>query len=352
MKLNADKDLNYFTSTRLIKSPKIIQSLSYGFLYFFAVLFLSLVIIPWWQTSAGQGRIISFVPEERIQEIHSLVSGRVDKWYIEEGDQVKEGQEIVRIIDNDPFLLDRLEIERNAAQQKYEAAKKAAETGELNFKRQKQLFLQGISSRLDYEKAEIELKKLEASLAAARSSLASAETKAARQDFQFVKAPKDGFISRILTGAGSVRVKEGDPLVILVPDAKDIGAEIFVDGNDLPLIFKGRSARLQFEGWPALQFNGWPDLAAGTFDARVVAVDSIANDKGQFRVLLKPDPLDSWQNIDRLRQGTRVKGWVILERVQLGYELWRRFNGFPAERTISEKDRSLGQKPVKAKGGK
>jgi hypothetical protein len=25
----------------------------------------------------------------------------------------------------------------------------------------------------------------------------------------------------------------------------------------------------------------------------------------------------------------RVNGWVLLEQVKLGFELWRRFNGFP-----------------------
>jgi membrane fusion protein, adhesin transport system len=30
-----------------------------------------------------------------------------------------------------------------------------------------------------------------------------------------------------------------------------------------------------------------------------------------------------------LRQGVRVKAWVLLDQVSLGYELWRRMNAFP-----------------------
>jgi adhesin transport system membrane fusion protein len=30
-----------------------------------------------------------------------------------------------------------------------------------------------------------------------------------------------------------------------------------------------------------------------------------------------------------MRHGLRAHGWVLLDRVPLGFELWRRFNAFP-----------------------
>jgi hypothetical protein len=46
-----------------------------------------------------------------------------------------------------------------------------------------------------------------------------------------------------------------------------------------------------------------------------------------------------------LRQGARAQGWVLLNRVSVGYELWRQFNGFPPTlpvegKTSSTKDAS------------
>jgi len=32
-----------------------------------------------------------------------------------------------------------------------------------------------------------------------------------------------------------------------------------------------------------------------------------------------------------VRQGTKIMGWVILNRVPLWYEMWRRFNLFPPD---------------------
>ena len=47
------------------------------------------------------------------------------------------------------------------------------------------------------------------------------------------------------------------------------------------------------------------------------------------RVIL-PDPNDlPWPGERFIRQGVRANGWVLLNRVRLGYELWRIFNGFP-----------------------
>jgi hypothetical protein len=31
-----------------------------------------------------------------------------------------------------------------------------------------------------------------------------------------------------------------------------------------------------------------------------------------------------------------VSGWILLDRVRLGYELWRQFNGFPPRLPVGE----------------
>ncbi len=81
-----------------------------------------------------------------------------------------------------------------------------------------------------------------------------------------------------------------------------------------------------------MQFTGWPSAAYGTFGGRVKQVDQTDNGKGQFRVLIEPDPIasdDKWPAKEYLRQGNHAVGWVFLNRVTLGWEVWRRLNGFP-----------------------
>lgn len=170
----------------------------------------------------------------------------------------------------------------------------------------------------------------EAEVANSSAELSRIEVRLARQSAQVIVAPKDGVLFRVIANGhlGEV-VKAGDLLATLVPDTKDRAVEIWVSGNDLPLIRKDNEARIQFEGWPALQFSGWPSIAVGTFPARVLLVDAADDGSGKFRVLLAPPEGGAWPEPTYLRQGARAQGWILLGEVRLGYELWRQFNSFP-----------------------
>jgi len=209
------------------------------------------------------------------------------------------------------------EASLRAAEREVQAAEaKLAETREKN--------------RASIEKARGELEKLRAEASAATAKTAEAETKLSRQRQMTIVAPRDGRILSVVARQGTDFVKTGDALAILVPEASDRAVELWVDGNDAPLIAAGGQVRLQFEGWPAVQFVGWPSVAVGTFGGEVAFVDSASRADGKFRVMVVPDPDDDpWPEQRFLRQGVRARGWLLLGRVSVAYELWRQFNGFP-----------------------
>lgn len=181
------------------------------------------------------------------------------------------------------------------------------------------------------EKAGGDLQKLRAELGDAEAKAVGAEVKLSRQEQMRILAPRSGTILSITAREGSDYVKPGETLAVLVPDVADRAVELFVDGNDAPLIRPGRNVRLQFEGWPAVQFIGWPSVAVGTFGGEVAFVDRAARSDGTFRVVVRPSADDEpWPDPEYLRQGVRVKGWVLLNRVSVAYEVWRQLNGFPA----------------------
>ncbi len=182
-------------------------------------------------------------------------------------------------------------------------------------------------TKIDYARAA----KQEAlgEIANTEKDLLDLDVKLARQ-VQRICAPRAGTVLRIVNGSGGEQVKPGDPLVVLVPEQVDRAIELWINGNDLPLMHAGREVRLQFEGWPAIQFSGWPSWAYGTYGGRVATIDPTDDGKGKFRVLVRPDPDDRpWPGEEWLRQGVRVNGWVLLNEVTLGYEVWRQLNGFP-----------------------
>ena len=147
-----------------------------------------------------------------------------------------------------------------------------------------------------------------------------------------IKSPNDGRIQAIQGQVGTP-VKEGDKLFEVIPDTSDLAVELNVRGLDLQLIKVGDEVRLQFEGWPAIQFVGWPSVAVGTFGGRVIAINPSDDSKGNFKIFVGPDPNDprqeKWPDSRYLRQGVKANGWVILNTVPLGFEIWRQLNGFP-----------------------
>lgn len=196
----------------------------------------------------------------------------------------------------------------------------------------------------DAAKSESDVAKAKAELIKAEKVLLDMQTKVARQSNQTILAPFDGFVTRITPNQSSQILKEGDPICVIVPDTADRAVQVWLDGNDAPLVEAGRHVRLQFEGWPAVQFAGWPSVAVGTFGGEVVSVDATDNGEGKFRVLVRPDPTDlKWPNERFLRQGVRSHGWVLLDQVPLWYEIWRNMNGFPP--VVSTEEPSSEKKP-------
>ncbi len=49
---------------------------------------------------------------------------------------------------------------------------------------------------------------------------------------------------------------------------------------------------------------------------------------GSLKLFVKQGGKREWPSPDVLRLGTKVHGWVLLNNVSLGYELWRMYNVF------------------------
>jgi multidrug efflux pump subunit AcrA (membrane-fusion protein) len=210
------------------------------------------------------------------------------------------------------------------------------------------------------------LRKSEQNLFTIERELQDIDNRIERFKARMVTAPCDGVVFRISAnvGQGGQFVKEGEDLCTIVPDTNDRVVELLLDGIDAPLVlaYAERTGhmphvRLQFEGWPAVQFSGWPELAIGTFGGRIRQVDAASGGAGKFRVLVEPEQRlagDPWPDPQFLRQGNQAIGWVFLNRVPLGYEIWRRLNGFPPVLAPSAKqkdDGKDGSKPPKIKVG-
>ena len=55
------------------------------------------LFLPWTQNISGIGSVTTLKPDQRPQSIQSVISGRLEKWYVQEGDFVKKGDTILFI---------------------------------------------------------------------------------------------------------------------------------------------------------------------------------------------------------------------------------------------------------------
>lgn len=294
----------------------------------------------------------------------------------------------------------------SAAKQAVTIAQQNLKTSELNLERRQSLYEKGLRSKRDLELAEQEMvknkteleralvqlevarKEMEvadfelsktdadtmakidstsASLSSARETVATTEADIQKLIIEIgslenrivqrvLTAPCDGKVVRLLVAGAGETVSAGTQMAVIAPATNDLAAELVVKGNDAPLISTGRPVRLQFAGWPAVQFTGWPSVAVGTFAGRVSVVDAVDDGTGKFRIIVVPDEKavelnedQPWPSSQFLRPGSEVHGWVMLNTVPLGFELWRQFNAFPPSLNKEEMQSKLGDVKRKSK---
>lgn len=55
------------------------------------------LFLPWQQNVSGYGTLTALTPEDRPQEVQNIIAGRIERWYVREGDQVKRGDTLLAL---------------------------------------------------------------------------------------------------------------------------------------------------------------------------------------------------------------------------------------------------------------
>lgn len=183
--------------------------------------------------------------------------------------------------------------------------------------------------------------KAEGEIASAKGEVASTDVDVAKNTNQLANyiirggqrwliAPQSGQVIKAKRAGINEIVKEGDMVVEIVPTEIDYAAEMYVEPMDLVLLQKEQKVRLVFDGFPAIVFSGWPSTSYGTFEGKIIAVESNRSENGLFRILVVPEGKEKkWPA--ELKIGTGAQGFALLKNVRVWYEIWRQINGFPPE---------------------
>jgi multidrug resistance efflux pump len=420
--------IDEFKSTEIFKQQKhylVIRKIIWGFILLL-VLFL---FLPWTQNIKGSGNVTTLKPNQRPQTIHTAIAGRIEKWYVQEGDFVKKGDTILFISEIkedylDPNLIENtgkqvnakvkavqsysdkviaLENQMGAIQNEknlklkqaknkliqaylkvqsdsidFEASKTQLKIANTQYNRSINLNKEGLKPLTDVEEKRLKLQETEAKIItqenkyissknevlnatmelnrisaeyAEKNAKASSDKQTAlsvqfdteaqvnklknqysnyqiRNGMYYITAPQDGYINRALLSGIGETLKEGTPVVSIMPFKYDIAVETYIEPMDFPLINNGEKVRVWFDGWPTIVFSGWPDVSYGTFGGVIVAKENFISENGKYRVLIAPDPKDKkWPS--QLSIGAGTQSLALLNDVPIWFEIWRTLNGFP-----------------------
>ena len=113
--LHKTVDLTAFKSGKNIFTKKYYKAFN-KFLLTFAIIGLIVLFLPWTQNITGKGLVTTLTPNQRPQTIQSQIPGRIEEWFVTEGDFVKKGDTILRISEVKSDYFDNRLIERTSDQ--------------------------------------------------------------------------------------------------------------------------------------------------------------------------------------------------------------------------------------------
>lgn len=421
-------DMSKYQSTTVFaknRQYKIIKKILGGT----AIVALLFMFLPWTQNIKGNGFVTTLKPDQRPQEVQTAIAGRIEKWFVQEGDFVKKGDTILFISEIkedylDPNLVENtgnqvrakegavqsyaekaksldnqiiaIQKEKNLklkqAQNKlrqahlkvksdsieFEAAETQLKIARTQFNRSVTLNKEGLKPVSDVEEKRMKLQDTEAKIITSenkyiasknevlnatmelsritaeyseKSAKASSDKQSAissqydteaqvnklknqyknyqiRNGLYYITAPQDGFVNRAIRSGIGETMKEGTPVVSIMPANFEIAVETYIDPIDFPLVNKGEKIRVWFDGWPTIVFSGWPGASYGTFGGVIVAKENFISDNGKYRVLIAPDPKEKkWPEL--LSIGAGAQTLALLNDVPIWFEIWRTLNGFP-----------------------
>lgn len=83
-----------------------------------SIMLLLILFLPWTQNISGSGAVTTLKPNQRPQTIHTAIPGRIEKWYVKEGDFVNKGDTILFISEIKEDYLDPNLVQNTESQMK------------------------------------------------------------------------------------------------------------------------------------------------------------------------------------------------------------------------------------------
>lgn len=191
--LNKTVHLRGFKSTEKVFHERHYRHFN-RFLYGSALFAFIVLFLPWTQNIRAKGYLTTLRPDQRPQTIQSPIPGRIEKWYVQEGDYVKKGDTILFISEVkgeyfDPQLVERTGQQiraKSASVTSYEGKVKALKNQISAVQNEQKLKLEQAKNKLLQSKLKVQSDSID--LEAAKTNISIAQ----RQSDRVVQLESEG----------------------------------------------------------------------------------------------------------------------------------------------------------------
>ncbi|QXP58712.1 HlyD family secretion protein [Olleya sp. HaHaR_3_96] len=129
--VNKNIDISRFKSVQKAFNKKHYKHFN-RLLIIFGVIGIIILFLPWTQSITASGLVTTLTPDQRPQTIQSPIPGRIEKWFVKEGDFVKKGDTILFISEVKNEYFDPNLVERTSQQIKAKASSVVSYSGKVN----------------------------------------------------------------------------------------------------------------------------------------------------------------------------------------------------------------------------
>ncbi len=217
-KVDESFDISKYKSGQKV-SQKTYYKYFNRFLIGFAIFGFIVLFLPWTQNITGRGQLTTLKPDQRPQTIQSQIPGRIEKWFVKEGDFVNKGDTILQISEIKSDYFDPNLVARTEQQIKAKSSS-ASSYGEKIKALDRQINALNIERNLKLEQAKN--KRLQANLKVKSDSI---EFQAAKTNIAIAQKQFDRIVTLQLEGLKALKDVEEKRLKLQETQAKFISQE-------------------------------------------------------------------------------------------------------------------------------
>ncbi|HTO54806.1 MAG TPA: efflux RND transporter periplasmic adaptor subunit [Myxococcota bacterium] len=223
---------------------------------------------------SGSGYVVT---ADKYISIGVRIPGRIEKFFVDESDHVKQGEPLVQLDDRDY----RAALESQKA--RLAVARANLDLHQIQADRQRKLRVQNYASQAELDTAETQLRVDKAQIAQLEAEIAQSQV---NLDYTVLRAPADGVVLAKLKEVGEMATPggfAGSGDLIRMANLSDLRAEVDIAEADLNRVRLGQKAFVTPDAYPDKRY-----------EAKVVKMyPQVNRSKGTLKVevgILNPDP--------------------------------------------------------------